>query len=328
MNKAEVSKAIEKRDPVKVPVWYNYIADETRTKYGTALTDLLKSYPDDMVLGFLKEQDWGITYAHAEGGVGTQVKDHPIKEWKDLEHYLAHVFPNPNEQALFTDLKRLRGENQNKYFLGSWWNLYFERLHYLRGIENAFADLILEKEYVNLLLDKFEEYFHTLVKRFHSEVKADGIFFGDDFGMQDRLMMSPAIFREIFKPRLKKFFELCHSYGMHTFMHTCGNVTEIVPDLIEIGLDVLHPIQPYAMDAKHIVKEYGQDISFFGGVDVQYLLPQGTPEIIDKEVKALIELFDGPHGGYIAACANTIMPETPFANIQALFSALDKYTMR
>ena len=127
---------------------------------------------------------------------------------------------------------------------------------------------------------------------------------------------------------MQKIFELCHSNGLHTFMHTCGNVTEIVPDLIEIGLDVLHPIQPYAMDAEYIVREYGKDLAFFGGIDVQYLLPMGTPEQIDMEVRRIIRLFDRPDGGFIAACANTIMPETPFENISALFKALKKYCWR
>lgn len=119
------------------------------------------------------------------------------------------------------------------------------------------------------------------------------------------------------------FAEKVRGKGMHLFMHTCGNVFDIIPDLIEIGVNVLHPLQPGTMDAEKITKSFGGKITFFPGVDVQGVVSNGTPERIQAHIDELVRVF-GSSGGFLLSCANTIMPETPEENIRALFKAFSR----
>jgi len=153
----------------------------------------------------------------------------------------------------------------------------------------------------------------------------DGIFISDDWGGQETTLMNPDDWRRFYKPCYERMFDLIHRAGLHVWMHSCGNVTQIIPDLIEIGLNVLNPIQPQAMSVDELAEEFGGKLCFFGGVDVQGTLPHGTPQEVKKEVKHLIKTFGKYEGGYIGGTSHTILPDTPLRNIEALFEAFDLY---
>jgi uroporphyrinogen-III decarboxylase len=145
-------------------------------------------------------------------------------------------------------------------------------------------------------------------------------------------MMSPRLFREFLKPLFADIIRTAHAYGMHYWLHTCGNITEILEDFVEIGLDVIHPIQHSrypggvsAMDSVETVRQFGGRITFWAGVDVQYLLPLGTPEEVRAGIRMLIDTFDGPDGGCMLAAGNAIMPETPLGNIEACLDEAYRY---
>jgi uroporphyrinogen decarboxylase len=142
------------------------------------------------------------------------------------------------------------------------------------------------------------------------------------------MIVSPQIWREVLKPLYKEMVDTAHENGLHMLLHTCGNVKEIIPDIIEINIDALHPIQPGCMNAKEICSSFRGKISFFGGIDVQDMLPNARPDQIHQAMKEMIEIFDGKDGGFISAPANSIMPETPLENIFALFEAIEKYSDR
>ncbi|MEG1515668.1 MAG: uroporphyrinogen decarboxylase family protein [Clostridia bacterium] len=334
MNKTCVKNAMRRKNTDAIPVWFHYFAEETKQKYGERLEGLLREFSDDIAMCFIEDQAWGVTEIHAEGGVGKQVHEALISDWSELWAYLdvekdggkrfATHFPILDTSILKPALMVKAAARDDAFVMGCWWRAYFERLHYLRNMQNAFMDLLLEPEAVETLFDHFEAYFMGTIDLLADHLGADGIFFGDDVGMQDRLMMSPATFREILRPRYQRLFAYIHKKGLYTAMHTCGNVEAIIPDLIDIGLDVLHPIQPHTMDASHIVNEYGRDISFFGGVDVQHLLPEGTVKDVDSEIRKMFETFNR-FGGFMATFANSVMPETPFENIEAAMRAMRKY---
>ena len=113
---------------------------------------------------------------------------------------------------------------------------------------------------------------------------------------------------------------------MHVCLHSCGDVRTIIPDLIELGLDILHPIQPTAMDRKELAREFGGHITFCGGIDVQDLLPCASPQQIREEIKDIVGTLGIFGGGLILNAANSIMPETPFENIEAMFETCHKYS--
>ena len=142
-------------------------------------------------------------------------------------------------------------------------------------------------------------------------------------GGQDGMFLNPASWREIIKPQLKRIFDIAKSHEIYAAFHSCGGIRPIIGDLIEIGLDVLNPIQCNCagMDPLELKKEYGQDIAFMGGIDTQDLLPNGTADEIFRETTRLIEGMTADGGGYILAASHTIPPETPDDNIFAMYKA-------
>ena len=144
----------------------------------------------------------------------------------------------------------------------------------------------------------------------------DAVRFGDDWGFQRSLIIQPATWRRIYKKRYQRVFRAAHDCGMVLMMHSCGRLEDIIPDLIEIGLDVLHPLQPEANDVARCQRDFGRDITFWGGLGSQSTLPNGTPEQVRREVRDRLDLFKD--GGYILAPAGAAPPETPAENIVAI----------
>jgi uroporphyrinogen-III decarboxylase len=174
--------------------------------------------------------------------------------------------------------------------------------------------------------------FHLAAIRSFGELGFDGISISDDLGTQTSTMFSRQTFLEFYKPLYRELFGAAHDYGMHTWMHCCGHLAPLLDDLIDAGLDAIHPIQystypggTSANDPRQIARDFAGRITFWTGIDVQYLLPLGTQAEVRRGVRELIDLFDGPEGGLVIACGNGIMPETPFENIQAFFDEAYEY---
>jgi uroporphyrinogen decarboxylase len=177
---------------------------------------------------------------------------------------------------------------------------------------------------MNKLLDRVME-INVVTGKQLIRMGADILWAGDDFGMQHGMIMDPELWRIVFKPRIKLMFEEFRNVnpGIKLAWHSCGSIPEIIPDFIEIGLDILNPVQPQAkgMDPVSIKKKYGKDLVLFGGIDLQKLMPFGSPEKIKTEVRQICRIL-GRGGGYIMAPAHNIQPDTPVSNILALFEAV------
>jgi uroporphyrinogen decarboxylase len=145
----------------------------------------------------------------------------------------------------------------------------------------------------------------------------EGIAVSDDYGTQQALVISPAHWRKLIKPRLAEIYALAKQNGRTVLHHTCGNVTEIVGDLIDLGLDILHPVQPEAMDLGTLKREFGKHLTFCGGVPTQTLLVRGTPEDVRREVRRLKREM-GRDGGYILEPGITLQADVPRENLVAL----------
>jgi uroporphyrinogen decarboxylase len=199
-----------------------------------------------------------------------------------------------------------------------------ETAWYLTGLEKFLMDMMMEAEYIDPLLDKIQSVHFEYGKKM-IEMGIDVLWCGDDFGIQTGLMMDKLTFRKVFKQRIKELFAEFRKVNpdIKIAWHSCGSVRDLIPDFIEIGLDILNPLQPLAagMDHEELKNEYGNDLIFFGGICVQDLLPNGTPESIMSEVKRIAEIL-GKNGGYIIAPAYNIQDDTPVENIIALFEAV------
>lgn len=186
------------------------------------------------------------------------------------------------------------------------------------------VDMMMGTPYVKALFDKVMEV-NTQIGMRLIELGSDIIWAGDDFGTQKGMVMDPGTFRKYFKPRIRTMFNEFRKVNPEIKLawHSCGSILPIIPDFIEIGLDILNPIQPLAegMDPAYLKSTFGRDLVFFGGIDIQELLPNSTPLKIKEEVSRIVRIL-GENSGYIIGPAHNIQDDTSVENILALFEAV------
>lgn len=199
---------------------------------------------------------------------------------------------------------------------------------YLRGMEQTYVDLADDSRVAEAIISHIVEYFLEYNRRVFDAAAdvIDVVLMGDDFGTQQGLMMRPETWRRHLRPGFAAFIELAHRYGLRVMHHTCGSVGELIPDFIECGLDILQSLQPQAagMDLASLRRDYGRDLCFHGGIDIQGVLPHGTPQEVRDHVCRQVEAA-GTEGGYILCTAHNIQPDTPLENVLALFAAYDEF---
>ena len=198
--------------------------------------------------------------------------------------------------------------------------VFFERTWALRGMENILLDFALHPEFVAELFDKLMQLeLDALDKVLH--LPLDCIQFGDDFGAQKGLIMGTDYWREFLKPRLAKMYGKARDAGKVVGIHSCGDNTPIMDDLIEIGVQILNPFQPEAMDAFEMKRLYGKKITFNGGIGTQVTLPYGTPEEVRQEIRTCARVLS-KDGGYIMQTTKPIRPEVPTENAVAALETI------
>jgi hypothetical protein len=190
----------------------------------------------------------------------------------------------------------------------------------LRGDTQALMDLADGHEIMIYIMDRMEEYVIGIIDQARRDLgeRVDAVHFGEELGMQTGLMYSPESIREHFFPRMQRIFERCHACGYRTFLHSCGAIEPLIDELIEMGVDVLNPIQPYVpgMDPEHLAERFGGRITFCGGIDMQRILPFGTPQEVREETERYIRTL-APR--YILDYANILHPDVPPENSLAMY---------
>lgn len=193
---------------------------------------------------------------------------------------------------------------------------------YLRGMERFMMDLAMDPKLAQAIIAQVEAFYLELDRRIFEAVGdlTDIYFIADDVGVQNGLMVSPRMFRKFIRPSLTRFIEQAHRYNQKAMYHTCGAVRRLIPDFIEMGVDILNPIQVSAegMVPAELKQEFGDALCFHGALDIQTVLSQGTTDEVRAEVKRLCDIL-GPGGGFILAPTNNVMPETPVENVVALY---------
>jgi hypothetical protein len=256
-------------------------------------------------------------HADDEGGLDERVV---IEDWSQLDSILES-FPSGDYPDMFPS----NPEPDGRYRLGNWWFCYFERHWSLRGMTNALTDFILYPEETHRFYRALTDLYKQVIERGAKECNWDGFFTSDDIGTQKGPFFSLQIFREFFKPYYKELIDTAHANGMHFWLHTCGNVELFLEDFIEIGLDVIHPIQKYTMDEKHIADTYGSRLCIWAGFDVQQTIPYGTPEDVRKEVRFMMDTYHRAEGRMMLTCGNAITGDTPIPSLEALFDEAFTY---
>jgi len=269
----------------------------------------LYASPDDF--GDIAADEFGVGWATSDINRGTP--HIPSLAEPNLQNY---SFPNASDEYRFKGMEEWcnnNGDNFTVIWVGDLW----ERAAFMRGMENILLDIILHPEFVHELLDGLSTYITTTMQILFESCRFDCIGLSDDYGTQNGMLMSPDLWREFIKPHLKNIYSLAKDNNRKIFHHTCGDIYKIIPDFIELGLDILHPIQPEAMDIRKIKIEYGNQLTLCGGIPTQSILPDGLPDEVRNEIKELKSVM-GKAGGYILEPGITIQADVPLENIIAM----------
>ena len=260
---------------------------------------------------------------------------HPIVDAATLEEIETYAgWPDMDDPSRIAHVREA-GEQlavQNEYaILGTPWLLFpFERAHAMQGMEMFLLNMAMNPEFARALLEKISNLCKTLMGHFLRELgdNVDIIKIGDDLGTQESMMVSPKMYREILKPIHADLISFIKERTKaKVFFHTDGDVVPIIDDFIEIGVDILNPIQTSAgkmSDLPALKKRFGRNIVFCGGIDTHQVLPHGTTEEVRQEVRRVMEIL-GPGGGLMIASVHTIMDDVPPENVLAMVDAVEEY---
>ncbi len=323
-SRERVIAAIEFKGPDRVPI-HHFAFPGAFWRHGEKLVKLLnEQFPDDFGSKFSippepegkdlfvrYTDEWGSEWVMKKGYTAGEVKKPAIDDWSKWKDY---KFPPLPPDSHFEALKAHIKESGHQFYVLGAGGTLFERMQWLRGPENLFIDLAEDREELHELADRIVEWNINLIARY---IKAgvDGLSFADDWGSQDRLLISPKKWREFFKPRYKRMFEIVKDAGKHVFFHTDGWTVDIWDDLIEIGVDVLNP--QHTLVPKPILEQkLAGRVCIRSDLDRQHILPFGTPEQVREHVKETIALFGRFNGGLILH--GEIGPDVPFENIVAM----------
>jgi hypothetical protein len=296
------------------------------------LAEIAEKYPDDLQfinygygMGSLSRGQpgvvgqytdaWGCTFTVAEPGVIGEVKDFVLDDWRKLDSY---QLPWAVIERIDADAVNRFCAASDRFVIAATETRPFERVQFLRGTENTFLDLAYGTKQLDRLLHRLHDFFIKEISAW-AATDVDGIWFLDDWGTQVSLLISPVLWREVFKPLYRDYVDIIHAHGKYAFYHSDGNIEAIYPDLVEIGVDAVNT-QLFCMDIEGLGEKFAGKIAFWGEIDRQHVLPFGTPD----EVKAAVNrvaaaMIRGKKTGVIAECEFGMIE--PKENIMAVFEA-------
>lgn len=337
-HKERLRRALRRRPVDRLPTQINYTAGMGRLladHFGVAVSELPArldnhlvrvdvTYPQRLSADGLARFDWwGAGHDTAEEGYYIRVS--PLAGSKDLD---AIAWPDPHAPELLVDAAATIATHGDEYFIAP--NLgfaLFERAWSLRGFEQFFMDIALDPPFAAELLDRITEIQLVLIQRF-IDLGVDGGYFGDDYGAQKGLLFSPRSWRQLIKPRLARLFAPFREAGLPILMHSDGQIQQILPDLVEIGLTALNPVQPEVLDHDWLAENFGGKLAFYGGISTQTVLPHGTPGEVTAAVAACMGALAPGGSGLLIAPSHRMMTDIPLANVAALLEAFQQFKPR
>ena len=329
-NRERVIASLEHRQPDRTPynVGFTQAAYERMVEYtgdpafaeklGNCLTGLTTALPNgwsEVEPGIWQDEfgvRWNRTVDRDIGVVcNTVVTPETLADYR---------WPDPDDPARYASYEAvIRGAHDAFVLVDLGFSL-FERAWTLCGMERLLEAMVLDPGFVHALLDAILAYNLRVIANACS-YPIDAMMFGDDWGQQSGLIMGGRLWRTFIKPRVREMYQAVRARGKYVFIHSCGKVDELFPDLIECGLQVFNPFQPEVIDVFEAKRRYRADLSFYGGISTQRTLPYGSPQEVRDEVRRLIEVV-GKDGGYIAAPAHAIPADARPENIAAMIEVL------
>jgi len=337
-SKERVHASLNRKNPDRVPVWMWYhpetvqmLAKELEIPppfVSMALEDDIRqawvsnNYAMEGIVhqfdGESHTDPWGIRWVKV--GHFNQIAYYPLAD-ASVEEIAHYEFPHEHIPELLQNMDRIMSLKDN-YFIGCDVSpCLFELICRIRNMQNTILDFLMNPESMDGLLKKAADFNVSLSQEAVNRFDIDCLWTGDDVAGQQAMILDPNLWRDRVKPFLKRIIDVGRERHLWIAYHCCGAVRPIMPDLIEIGVNLLNPIQANCpgMDALSLKKEFGNDLSFMGGIDTQNLLPNGTVSEVRKETEKLIDIMMAGGGGYILAASHAVPPETPIQNIYAMY---------
>ncbi|UCD58490.1 MAG: hypothetical protein JSV16_05090 [Candidatus Hydrogenedentota bacterium] len=286
-----IKRAIEFKKPPRIGIRFDDIGvnDTYTITYGFG-RDYRASEPE--------QDEWGCVREKTHLSNMGQVKRHPIRTSEDLRGYR---FPDADDDTRYEAVETVLPYAGDRYVLGYIGFGLFEQLHFLHGFAESLADMYLNPSLITHLVDIILEFKLGIIKNFHTRFpdKIHGVTMTDDWGTQQTTFISVPMWRQFFRPRYEKLFTAAHDAGMHFWLHSCGRVNDLIPEFINLGLDVINLQQPRALGIEEIGRHFRGKICFESLIDIQATLPDGTPEEIEREAQLLLEHWSTQDGGFI-----------------------------
>jgi uroporphyrinogen decarboxylase len=337
-SKQRVKAALRKQPVDRVPVfmWFHpqtarklsYLLQIPVACVGEAMgNDILQTWVNNNygMEGVVHEHEgeahldwWGVRWIKQHGF--NQIEQFPLTGLP-REDVLSYRFPDDRHEQLLALMNSVH-EHRTDFFIGCDVSpCIFEMYWRLRGMADAFLDIAGDRELIVEMFRRCADFSIRLGESACQRFDLDWYWTGDDVAGQRSMMFSRGTWQELIKPELRRVFHVGTSHGLPVAYHCCGALRPIIPDLIEIGLNILNPIQANCpgMDARELKREFGAYLAFMGGVDTQQLLPNASPAEVRRETARLIDGMTSDGGGYILAASHTISPETPDENIFAMY---------
>lgn len=326
-----VKSAIRHEDNARTPYAIN-LTQEGYSAYGARL---MNDYPNKQAQKDLR--DGMLTLEQA---VSLSIGNHmvyvypPWWRWENLTDRFLKDEDTPETlpdtigygdyEKFFAQTRHIR-DHYDVYQIATIWGSHWEKAYFARGIENFLYDLAADPEWSQSLLDLIIQKNIVMLQNILTDPHLDAVLLGSDWGTQRDLIISPDCFRRALKPGEEREYQLVHHYKKDVIIHSCGNIEKIMPDLVQMKVDMLNPVQPECMDLATLKQSYGDQICFYGGISTQQTLPFGTPEEVAKETERVIGILH-ESGGYITAPSQEIQTDVPYENLCALIDTAKKHS--
>jgi uroporphyrinogen decarboxylase len=261
---------------------------------------------------------WGVGFDTAQQGYFVAI--HPLAATRDLD---AFAWPDPHAPDLLDRAARIVEQDGGEHFVAPNFGFaLFERAWTLRGFETFLLDMVEDPGFAAELLERITKIQLVLIRRFLA-LGADGGYFGDDYGAQGNLLFSPRIWRTLVKSRLARMLAPFQEAGLPVILHSDGQIAAILPDLVEIGLTAINPVQPEVIDHAWLRRTFGNRLACYGGISTQTVLPQGSPQEVRRAVAECMARLAPDGTGLVLAPSHRLMTDVPLDNVEALLAALD-----
>lgn len=320
----KLQEEFEKRTGAKNPAKYYDFDIRSVKPAATQINRDFSQYLPELPEGTTVDE-WGVAQVPGSEFHFTK-RIHPLRELTEVGELKDYPFPDRDADYRFEGMKEeIDRLHEEGYFVDGFVGHIFETAWYMRGMENLLMDFYRNEEFANHLLDKITE-MNIAVAEKMAILGCDMVRFGDDVGTQQGMMMDPQIWRKFLKPRLAKEIEKVRQINpdIHVWYHSDGDISRIIGELLEIGVDILNPVQPECMDLLQIKEEYGDKLNLWGTIGTQSTMPFGTTEEVRETVKNNIEKL-GYNGRLVLAPTHVLEPDVPWENVEAFIEVCEEF---